>query len=406
MLGSNSKKICCTMLVGLLFLVDICRFVNLGSNAAVDSRIEVSKKRQRDIVKRKDSLKKELNQVESTIKYRKNRNEELNAEINSVKKDIDVSNEVITDLNKKIDEQKKKLEEKQSQIVEDIDKIKKRLRAIYMEDGVESIDVILGAKSFLDFFDRVEMAQCMLEKDEKVISRLKEDKEVMEEQTRAIEESRNSMTMEVLKREEKKTRLEKLMEENEKLIQESKDQALKIKDKIDQNDKEYNRINREIEEYYRRQQELLKKQRQQNNGKVHNIAKGTGRYMWPVPGHHYISSNYTDTVNRGGKIHGAIDIAGRGIYGSSVVAADTGVVIKVNTSPWGGGYGNFIVIDHGNGRSTLYGHLSLKCVSVGQTVTKGQKIGNVGNTGFSTGPHLHFETRLNGRKYDPLTEVC
>ena len=70
----------------------------------------------------------------------------------------------------------------------------------------------------------------------------------------------------------------------------------------------------------------------------------------------------------------------------------------------GGGYGNYIMIDHGNGYSTLYAHLSSLAVSTGQTVRKGQVIGYVGTTGHSTGPHLHFETRYMGEKYDPLLE--
>ncbi|MCI6825449.1 MAG: M23 family metallopeptidase [Ruminococcus bromii] len=101
--------------------------------------------------------------------------------------------------------------------------------------------------------------------------------------------------------------------------------------------------------------------------------------------------------------------------GASVVAADNGTVIDTYNScyhNWGkngscgcnGGYGNYVMIDHGNGKVTVYGHFTNVIVSPGQTVKKGQTIGYVGSTGNSTGPHLHFECRYNGVKYNPMTE--
>ena len=103
-------------------------------------------------------------------------------------------------------------------------------------------------------------------------------------------------------------------------------------------------------------------------------------------------------------MHGAIDIAGSGIYGAKIVAAADGQVITASEGGWGGGYGTYLHIDHGNGKSTLYGHMSGLAVSQGQKVKKGQVIGYVGNTGHSTGPHLHFETRSYGSKYNPMIE--
>ena len=122
-----------------------------------------------------------------------------------------------------------------------------------------------------------------------------------------------------------------------------------------------------------------------------------------------ISSGFSDTQNRS-HVHGAIDIAGRGIYGANIVASAAGKVIMVNSvvnsqGQGGGGYGKFVVIDHGNGISTLYGHMSGVAVSKGQSVSQGQVIGNVGSTGFSTGPHLHFEYRVNGVRRNPLEIV-
>ena len=102
---------------------------------------------------------------------------------------------------------------------------------------------------------------------------------------------------------------------------------------------------------------------------------------------------------RWGRFHSGVDISTGGIYGRTVVAADAGRVTVRRTA---GGYGLHIIISHGNGYSTCYAHLSAVTVSNGATVRKGQAIGRVGNSGHSTGPHLHFEIRVNNRARNPM----
>lgn len=124
---------------------------------------------------------------------------------------------------------------------------------------------------------------------------------------------------------------------------------------------------------------------------------GSGQFTWPVPSCRSISSRYG---YRWGRLHAGIDISGGGVYGKTIVAADKGTVISVRNEP--NGYGLNLVISHNNGYTTRYAHCSKILVSVGETVSKGQTIAKVGNTGRSTGPHLHFEIRKNGNPQNPM----
>lgn len=127
-------------------------------------------------------------------------------------------------------------------------------------------------------------------------------------------------------------------------------------------------------------------------------------FAWPAPGYYTITSPFGYRIHpiRGTwEGHKGIDISGGGIKGAAACAAGNGTVIKVCNDGWGGGYGNNVVIYHGNGYSTLYAHLQYTSVSVGQQVTVGQQIGAIGSTGDSTGPHLHFEVRINDSPVNP-----
>lgn len=138
------------------------------------------------------------------------------------------------------------------------------------------------------------------------------------------------------------------------------------------------------------------------NSEKHTGDSGasTGGFIWPVPHTH----NVTSLMEwRWGRMHNGIDIAGGGDYGQPFIAADGGTVIWSGND--GGGYGNYVMIDHGNGYMTVYGHASELACSTGDYVSQGDVIGYIGSTGNSTGPHLHFEIRLNGDYQDPLGYV-
>jgi murein DD-endopeptidase MepM/ murein hydrolase activator NlpD len=130
---------------------------------------------------------------------------------------------------------------------------------------------------------------------------------------------------------------------------------------------------------------------------------GIGRFCWPLPINGTITSGFgyrSDPFTGENVFHGGLDIAAA--EGTPIVAADDGIVTVANgVDSWGGGYGFYVIIDHGGSYETLYGHCSSICVLYGQIVRKGEVIAYVGSTGNSTGNHLHFEIRANGQKDDP-----
>jgi murein DD-endopeptidase MepM/ murein hydrolase activator NlpD len=164
-------------------------------------------------------------------------------------------------------------------------------------------------------------------------------------------------------------------------------------------------VDQYFQEYYAEQARLAAAN---GGGNSANNSGGSGGYQskgnftWPVPGVTSLSSPFG---SRPEGYHKGVDIASGGIYGKAIVAADSGKVIQASFGGNGNGYsgyGNVVVIDHGNGYSTLYAHCSSIAVSKGSLVTKGQIIAYVGSTGDSTGPHLHFEIRVNGVANNPM----
>jgi len=132
-----------------------------------------------------------------------------------------------------------------------------------------------------------------------------------------------------------------------------------------------------------------------------SVVMGSGNFVWPLTSRTHFVTQYFGWVTKTYK-HTGVDLDFRN--GLDILASDQGTVVSVGYG-WGGGYGNHIIIDHGNGYQTLYGHLSSVLVKPGDNVTSGQKIGIMGSTGFSTGTHLHFEVRLNGVAQNPFDYV-
>ena len=261
----------------------------------------------------------------------------------------------------------------------------KRLRDIYENGQVNYIDVLLGSTDFRDFASRMYLLQRVIRRDFNLIDTLNTQKQALEHQKTILDD--NKRELDAIHAEA--TAEQKIIAQKTVERQALYEQALAEKAKLDA----------EYEELQRNSQEITAMiQRMEEEGRLAAQAHGSGQFMWPVNGE--ITSPFGWRVHPiwGTQIfHAGLDIGAD--YGEPVHAADSGTVVYAG---WMGGYGNAVMIDHGGGLVTLYGHNSSITVGEGQQVGKGETIALAGSTGNSTGPHCHFEVRVHGEVTNPL----
>lgn len=330
----------------------------------------------------------------------------LDAQMQNLQSQIDGLNTQINSLDASIEEKNTAIAEKQKNIDEDVETLKERLCAIYMMGDASTLEILLQSESVIDMAQKVELLNIITEHDTKLIAQLTADMESIADEKAEIESEKEQDAAARTELESKGSELAEVQAEAERVLEELNQSVASVQAESDRIAQEKEQASAEIdqwwEDYYA---QLAAQENQQNNGSSGSsggssgsIGSGgyvsTGNFTWPVPGFTNISCGYSSG-------HKAIDISGGGrtIYGTPIVAADSG---KVVTATYHYSYGNYVMIDHGGGYSTLYAHASSLAVSVGQTVTKGQTIAYVGSTGNSTGPHLHFEVRVNGNRQNPF----
>ncbi len=259
-----------------------------------------------------------------------------------------------------------------------------RLRNIYENGQINYLDVLLGAKDFSDFSSRMYLLQRIIKRDADILELLETQKKELETQRAVLEENKKQMELILVDLAAKK----KLVEEKTAARRAIYDKAKAEQDRLDAE------MNRLLED----SKNITAMIQNWESGGQMGSAHGTGQFMWPCNGP--ITSYYgwrTHPIFGTRRYHSGMDIAVD--YGTPIVAADGGVVIGAG---WMGGYGYAVMINHGDGLVSLYGHNSSLNVSVGETVAKGQVIASAGSTGYSTGPHCHFEVRLHGEVTEPL----
>lgn len=288
-------------------------------------------------------------------------------------------------MQKRIDENTAKLDAKKAELAERIRIYKKRLRDIYINGQINYLDVLLGAKDFSDFSSRMYLLQKIIRSDLSMLEQIKKDaEEIGQRQDELNAELRNiKITQNEL--EIKKAKVEELRKQRAGILYEAEEEK-------QSSEAEYERllvISENIAAMLRNME---------NSGNLNQGPVAGGGFMWPCSGP--ITSPFgwrIHPVFGTSKFHSGIDI---GVdYGTPILATNAGTVVY---SGWLGGYGYCVMVDHGGGIVSLYGHNQSLAVSEGQYVNRGALLSYAGSTGYSTGPHLHFEIRVHGEVVDPI----
>ena len=274
-----------------------------------------------------------------------------------------------------------------------------RIRDIYMHGQLNYLDVVMGAKDFNDFANRVDLLKRIINSDMDLIDSIMDERDQINKQKEILVVERQKQVQLKSESAKKKEEVEKHKAEQQAIM----DKAQNDKATAEAAYAELQASSQQIANMLRARAAARSGGSSSGSGASGGVVddyqpvKGSGVFIWPVNGVITSPFGYRNHPIFGRTIlHSGIDI---GVdEGTPVHAADGGVVVEAD---WIGGYGNAVIIDHGNGLSTLYGHNSSLAVSAGQTVSQGQVIAYAGSTGNSTGPHVHFEVRANGDPVDP-----
>lgn len=264
-------------------------------------------------------------------------------------------------------------------------KLQQRVRDIYINGQISYVDVLFGAKDFADLMTRMDVLKRIIKHDYDLIMKVKEEKATVENTRAQLEKDKAEAEVLVTDAQAKRAKVEDKESEQQVLL----DQAIYDRDTSERMYEEIMAASQEVANMIRRSH--------MSSAGYSGAPAGAGGMIWPISGP--ITSEFgwrTHPIFGTARFHSGLDIGGD--YGMPIYAAASGTVIYAG---WISGYGNAVIIDHGGGVTTLYGHNDSLNVSEGENVAQGQVIAMCGSTGNSTGPHCHFEVRENGEPVSP-----
>jgi murein DD-endopeptidase MepM/ murein hydrolase activator NlpD len=352
-----------------------------------------------DLQKKKDELSKVNRQIEEQkkqINENQKKQKDVLQELDDIDRDISQASQdleridgELSALQKSIEQNEKELRQREEKLQERTEIFNQRLRDMYMEGNLSFLGVLLESTSMSDFLTRFDLMKYIADQDSKLVGELSAERDRVAREKRQLEAKKEEAV--VLKRTTtaKKTYLAARGQDRKTTLSSLQSDKAASERAVQEMEAASRQITQIIQQY---------QSSGSSNSSSQSPRKGTGRFIKPANGGvtsgygmrwHPISGQY--------KMHTGIDFGAS--YGSPIWAADGGMVIYAG---WMSGYGNTVVIDHGGGVSTLYGHMSSIAVGNGAGVNQGQVVGKVGSTGNSTGPHLHFEVRINGNHTNPV----
>lgn len=357
--------------------------------AVTKSQVDALKNKVAEASKRKTELKNQLSELSGDLTAVQKQITLLDSQIEAQQDEIDAQEELLTELTQMIADKTIELAESEKEQEEQYTQLRSRLRYMVEHGNTSSLSILLSSDSFSDFLNRYEIIRQISLRDETLFEQLKAIRDKVLTEKQELEETKQEAEETKAQMEANKQELESQMAAKQKQLSNLQLAQQNVKDAYAQ--------------MIETEDDLMA---QYKKAAAEYAAQSTyvgGTFMWPLPaGNNVITCKYgyrTHPITGKYKLHTGIDL--RASTGTKVYAANKGTV---TTSGYSSAWGNYIIISHGGGVTTLYAHLSKRSVSKGDTVKQGDIIGYSGNTGYSTGPHLHFEISKNGETYNPLNE--
>lgn len=383
------------------------------------------KDKQSEIQEKIDKNEEELKKLEKEKDAKEKIVSELNKQLSNLSDEYDVvrarkstvEGEIVA-TEKRISALTDEIAEKDEEINNTVQLFCERLRANYVAGETTTLSLLTSSSSISVFLNRLELLKRVTDNDQNLVDKLNKEIEELNEAKQELETEKQELVVRqnqlaAVQADIKSTlnKIESKSAEVERRLKEIQSAATGLEDDIAAYSADEKKIQKEINKILAAQAAAARKKQQQNGGGASPTGGGrinpTTGFQFPIQySGAYLSSGfgYRSASISGNAFHGGIDIAGGNIYGQPVYASRAGTVIIAEHYS-NSGYGHYVMIDHGDGYQTLYGHCSSVVVNVGQYVNQGQLIAYVGSTGNSTGPHLHFEVRYNGEKLNPLNYV-
>lgn len=415
--------------LSLLISAIVCYNLSASANSKVDEyKDKINEYEEKiDAAQDKiDSLKGDIGEVKTYIEeldkqvaMYQEQIDAYNGQIDAHQADIDdyeAQNEElenrIDELNDQIDKCNDEIDAKNDEIDAKYEELKELIRTNYINGETSALEVLLCSDDFSDYLTKVQFVSSLADYESGLINGINDDIDAINDTKAQIDADKESIRELQGQIDEKIAEIETLqnaVEENKAKVEAN--QSV-IQQKVNENSNYLASLNNESAEYKamikQYEAEIEKFDRQieallQSNGSSGNgtLVNSSGLICPLQYSGTYVSSPFYR--NSDGSYHGALDLCvSGGSYGKNISAAEAGTVI---TASYHWSYGNYVVVDHGNGLSTLYAHCSSLAVGAGQSVSKGQTIAYVGSTGNSTGPHLHFEVRINGSRVNPANYI-
>ena len=382
------RKNLCVVLILLICFMSVYTYAeDETENNNVNNTTDLQTQRS-DLQNQLNEANGQLEDVQSDLSDNLKQVEKLDNRIETSERELEEQESKITELRNSIDQIEEELNTITEKYDKQVDLFKKRMVAIYTSGDTQYLDVLLKSRSLTDFISSYYIISQLTDIDENLLNDLETKKKAISLSKQKLENEKKEMAT-ILENQTRTTRtLQNTKKMRENFIEKLSDEEKNLQSKIDEINKQYEEVNQQI---------LALAQQGLDTTYI------GGELAWPVPGYTRITSKYAMRVHPitgQYKLHTGVDIGAP--MGANFVAANDGVVVKTGPNT---AYGNMVIIDHGGGISTLYAHGSEILVEVGQTVKRGDAILKVGSTGYSTGPHAHFEVRINGVTTDPLPYI-